>query len=71
MVNAESLADGIAVELAWSPAPREWRQLPLRLPAGATVGDALAAAGEALPPAEGLPLRAAAGRAPAGEWKEF
>jgi methyl-accepting chemotaxis protein len=26
---------------------------------------------EALPPAEGLPLRAAAGRAPAGEWKEF
>jgi putative ubiquitin-RnfH superfamily antitoxin RatB of RatAB toxin-antitoxin module len=35
----------IAVELAWSPAPRETRVLALRLPAGATIADALRASG--------------------------
>ena len=45
MASAESGAATIAVELAWSPAPREMRTLQLRLPAGATIADALRASG--------------------------
>jgi uncharacterized protein len=36
---------GIAVLLVWSPAPRRTEQRALRLPAGATLADALRAAG--------------------------
>lgn len=48
-------ADGlIGVEVAWSPGPREVRMVPLRLPAGSTLAQAVAASGllEALAPAE-------------------
>lgn len=37
----------IRVELAWSPGPRQVERLPLELPAGSTVGQALAVAGKA------------------------
>jgi putative ubiquitin-RnfH superfamily antitoxin RatB of RatAB toxin-antitoxin module len=45
MANAEGPTATIVVELAWSPAPREMRTLTLRLPAQATVADALHASG--------------------------
>jgi putative ubiquitin-RnfH superfamily antitoxin RatB of RatAB toxin-antitoxin module len=45
MANADDGAPTIVVELAFSPAPREMRAASLRLPAGATVGDALRASG--------------------------
>lgn len=35
----------IGVEIVWSPAARETARLSLRLPAGATIADAIAAAG--------------------------
>lgn len=44
-------AGAIEVELVFSPAARIVERLPLRLPAGATLADALAAAGDRLPPA--------------------
>jgi putative ubiquitin-RnfH superfamily antitoxin RatB of RatAB toxin-antitoxin module len=47
-VNAEAPAT-IAVSVAWSPAARAMQQAALRLPAGATVADALAATGWTLP----------------------
>ena len=36
---------GIAVEVAWSPAPREMRRVCLTLPVGASIADALRATG--------------------------
>jgi putative ubiquitin-RnfH superfamily antitoxin RatB of RatAB toxin-antitoxin module len=45
MASAEAGGATIAVELAWSPAPREMRTAVLRLPAGATLADALRASG--------------------------
>ncbi|WCM91594.1 RnfH family protein [Acidovorax sp. NCPPB 2350] len=47
----------IEVTVAWSPGPREIREVPLCLPAGATLGDALRACGG---PADGS--------APCGIW---
>ncbi|MGN6528447.1 MAG: RnfH family protein [Burkholderiaceae bacterium] len=49
MASAEAAA--IAVEVAWSPAPRELRSAMLVLPAGATAREAALAAGA---PAPGL-----------------
>jgi putative ubiquitin-RnfH superfamily antitoxin RatB of RatAB toxin-antitoxin module len=43
-VSAED-AIAIAVEFAWSPAPREMRTATLRLPRGATIAAALRATG--------------------------
>jgi putative ubiquitin-RnfH superfamily antitoxin RatB of RatAB toxin-antitoxin module len=45
MANADDGGPTIVVELAFSPAPREFRTTSLRLPAGATVADALRASG--------------------------
>jgi putative ubiquitin-RnfH superfamily antitoxin RatB of RatAB toxin-antitoxin module len=49
MASAEAAA--IAVEVAWSPAPRALQRATLRLPAGATVRDAALAAGAPVPAA--------------------
>jgi putative ubiquitin-RnfH superfamily antitoxin RatB of RatAB toxin-antitoxin module len=45
MANADDSGLTIAVELAFSPAPREMRTASLRLPAGSTIADALRASG--------------------------
>jgi putative ubiquitin-RnfH superfamily antitoxin RatB of RatAB toxin-antitoxin module len=42
MASADAV---IAVEVAWSPAPREMRRAALRLPAGSTIAAALQATG--------------------------
>ncbi len=52
-------AGTVAVEVVWSPAPREWCSVALILPAGATVGDAARAAG-APAPADAAPAWTAA-----------
>jgi sulfur carrier protein len=54
MVRAE--AGRITVRLAWSPAPGRAEETSLDLPAGATLRDALAAAG-LLAPGDGPPPR--------------
>ena len=43
MASAEAAGGALEVEIAWSPAPREMRTATVRLAAGATVADALAA----------------------------
>jgi len=45
MANAEAEGPTIAVELAFSPAPREMRTMALRLPPGSTIAEALRASG--------------------------
>jgi len=45
MASVEDRGPTIAVELAFSPAPREMRTATLRLPAGSTIADALRASG--------------------------
>jgi len=45
MASADDGGPTIAVELAFSPAPREMRTASLRLPAGSTIADALRASG--------------------------
>lgn len=61
-------ADHVRVVVAWSPAPRDVREVPVDLPAGSTVAHALAAAGwqaeaGAPPPELGIWGR----KAPAGQ----
>jgi putative ubiquitin-RnfH superfamily antitoxin RatB of RatAB toxin-antitoxin module len=45
MANADDGGPTIAVEIAFSPGPRDMRIAALRLPAGATIADALRASG--------------------------
>ena len=45
----EAAAGSIRVEIAYSPQPGEVRRLSLRLPAGATVAEAIARSGWTLP----------------------
>ncbi len=45
MASVEAGEGGLSVEVAWSPAPREMRRAAVALPTGATLADALLAAG--------------------------
>ena len=47
--------DRLRVVVAWSPAPREVREVSLDMPAGSTVAQALAAAGWSAGPEGGAP----------------